>query len=663
MRRRIQPLEVLLLVVLGQLLLITVWVLANWQANPANTDTLAAINPTTVNPTTVNLTAVLAAPLTPITSQTEATPAATPTLLVPGSAPPGATLPPAMAPTMPTTPTSSTSSTSSPSPSPIPSPTPPLFPRPVDDAQVEAILNRLTLTQKIGQMLMVGMPGTAVDDATRYRIVNMNIGGVIFLDRNLAGPQQVLALATELQRLAQQEGAQIPLFIGWNHEGGRVARSAAGLTHFPSAMALGAANDAPLVYAIGQAVAQEMLSMGVNMNYAPVLDVNRNSANPVIGLRAFSDDPQTVAAMGQQYILGLQAGGVIAVAKHFPGHGDTAVDSHVDLPRLDVTLDALWQTDLPPFQAALAAHVGGVMVAHLQIPALTEADGRPTSLSPATITGLLRGQMGYAGVIMTDDLGMGAISNYYALGEAAVLSVEAGNDLLLSVALDGVPENMHTALLTAVASGRLSEERINDSVRRLLRLKLAYGLDAPTLPPLLMDQAAHQQLAATAGSDAAQIMQNSAGWLPLPASQNQLLLISPAAINPGTQRNDGQSLLGELLTARGRTVTERFYDPTAPADIWQTQNEALALVPQVDAIVVIAWDANLRYQKFGETAQESLVYALLAAGKPVIVIFGQLPYDAERFADAPAQIAIYGDTDGQIMGALSRLLDDPDSVP
>jgi beta-N-acetylhexosaminidase len=177
------------------------------------------------------------------------------------------------------------------------------------DEDVDAIVSQLTLEQKIGQMLMVGLPGQTVDSLTYNRIVNQNVGGIILLDQNIAGPEQVRLLTADLQRVAQEDGAGIPLFIAWNEEGGYVSRRLAGMTHFPSKMALGSVNDPNLVYAVGQAVGHEMLSLGLNMNYAPVLDVNTHPANPVIGLRAFGDDPGQVSELGQQYILGIQEAG------------------------------------------------------------------------------------------------------------------------------------------------------------------------------------------------------------------------------------------------------------------------------------------------------------------------------------------------------------------
>ncbi|MEM7115453.1 MAG: glycoside hydrolase family 3 N-terminal domain-containing protein [Chloroflexota bacterium] len=531
-----------------------------------------------------------------------------------------------------------------------PSPTPDLF-----DVEIEAMLATLTLEQKIAQMLMVGVPGMAVNDTSYHRIVNQGIGGVIFLPGNITSAEQVAAFTTSLQQAALNEGLGIPLFIGWNHEGGRIVRRNAGLTRFPSNMALGAADQPDMVQAVGEAVGQEMASLGVNMNFAPVLDVNTEPANPIIGLRAYDDTPYVVASLGHAYITGQQTAGVIAVAKHFPGHGGVDVDSHLALPQFDQTLEGLWQTELPPFQEAATADVGAMMIAHLKMPNL-DPSGLPSSLSPMLVNDLLRTQMGYDGVVMTDDMGMRAIVDNYSLARATVLAVQAGNDVLLAVEPYSFPDVMIEALLTAVSTGQISEERINESVRRILRLKYRFALDQLSDAPLLADQATHQALAGQVGGQAVHVVRDDVNWLPLSLPNNQLLLISPNRINGGSIIGDGYSSLAEALQAKGVVVTERFYDERVLGDVAATSQTAVSLMSSVDAAVVVLWDANLRYAQWADTAQEQMVQALLATGKPVVVVFGQLPYDAARVPSAPAQIAAYGDTVGQLWGVASLLV-------
>lgn len=501
-------------------------------------------------------------------------------------------------------------------------------------------------------MLMIGLSGQQADSLTYHRIVNQNIGGFIFLGHNTAGPEQVRSFTADLQRIALEDGPGIPLFLAWNEEGGTVSRRLAGMTHFPSSMALGAVNDPDLVYAVGRAVGLEMLSLGLNMNYAPVLDVNTHPANPVIGLRSFGEEPERVGRLGQQYIIGLQESGVIAVAKHFPGHGGVDVDSHFALPRLESSVEQLWQTELPPFALALQNGVAAVMVAHLQVPALT-ANNTPASLSRAVITDLLRQEMGFTGLVMTDDMGMAAISDHYDLAQAAVLAVQAGNDMLLTVNRTH-PDVIINALLDAVQARLISEAQIDASVRRILHLKLGLQGVGDEERPLLPNRPENRALALEAGRRAVQVRQDLPGWLPLQLPKQNLVVISPLQLNPGPQLHNGYTLLGELLLANGLSVEELLYDPRNPASVSQARVAALNRVP--DAYVVVTWDAILRQAQAGDTSQEEMVAALLATGRPVIVVFGSLPYDQARMADAPTQITMFGDTDGQIEGVVTLLL-------
>lgn len=522
----------------------------------------------------------------------------------------------------------------------------------VDAATIEAILKALTLEQKAAQMVMVGLPGRSLDDVAQRRILQQGFSGVILLPRNLESEAQLQALTTALQQAALARTPAIPLFIAWNHEGGDIVREQVGVTHFPSSMALGSGGDPLLARAIGQAVGAEMAHLGVNMNYAPVLDVNIEHANPVIGLRSFGENPQLVARLGVAYIEGLQSSGIIAVAKHFPGHGRTDLDSHLQLPTISASLAELWQVELPPFDAAARAGVDAVMVAHLRIPAL-DPSGEPSSLSAPVVTSLLRQQLGFSGVVMTDDLGMGAISNQHDVGEASVRAVAAGNDLLLAVEPVQAPDRIVAALVAAVRSGRLTEETIDGAVRRVLQLKLRRELIPAERPAV--DRQAHQQLALQAGEMAVRVFRDSAGWLPLPVPADTLVLVSPTTIDPGQLRGDNRSALAEYLGAQGVTVQEFFYDPAVTGSAREVASAARAALTEAGAGIVVVWDSALRYHQRGDTAQEELVSSLLSTGKPVIVASGHLPYDDERLTAAPALVNLYGDGEGQL-AALAGLL-------
>jgi beta-N-acetylhexosaminidase len=535
-------------------------------------------------------------------------------------------------------------------PSPILMPTPP-----AQTDNTEAILSQMSLDRKIGQLLMIGMPGPQLDDATRQRIEQLGIGGIIFLDANVTSPQQVKELTQALQAAAQTAGG-IPLFIGWNYEGGEIIRQQANMTHFPSNMALGAATPAADLFTVGTAVGQEMRDLGVNMNFAPVLDVNTNPNNPVIGLRSFGSNPEQAAALGEQYILGLQSAGVIAVAKHFPGHGDVDTDSHAVLPVVTVPRSTLETRELLPYQSAIAANVGGIMIGHLAVPALSEnAPNQPASLSHDIVTHLLRQEMNFNAVIMTDDLGMGAITNTYNAADAAVAAIQAGNDLLLSVNSDNYPELFHQAIKQAVSTGQISEEQIDNSVRRILRLKQAYFLhQANSLEQA--DHSGHRQLAYELGVAAVHAVPGELEIMPYSPQLNRILIISPVTTHPGSQVGDNRSLINERLAACGLEVIEYFYDPKSAANVQQIQENALGEVSNANAAVILTYDAALRQAQLGDTSQIDLVQAIAETGLATAVISSHNPQDAALFSNIPLRIVTYGDTYGQIDGIIPFLI-------
>ncbi|AEI45172.1 beta-N-acetylhexosaminidase [Paenibacillus mucilaginosus] len=325
--------------------------------------------------------------------------------------------------------------------------------------------SKLSLKQKIGQLLMCGFPGTEPTPEMEELIRDGGIGGIIYFRRNLAEPAQAAALSAKLQGFAA-EGSGVPLLIAVDQEGGMVTRIEQGVSVMPGAMALGATGDADAAYEAAKVTAAELLAMGINMNFAPVLDVNNNPLNPVIGVRSYGGDPELVARLGTAAVRGYQETGVAATVKHFPGHGDTSQDSHHELPTVPHDRGRLDRLELVPFREAVRQGVDAVMTAHLLFPAV-EPEPLPATLSPRVLTGLLREELGYGGVIVTDCLEMNAIAGHYGVAEGAVLAVEAGADLVLVSHRIELQRAALDALTAAVESGRLSEERIDRSVDRL----------------------------------------------------------------------------------------------------------------------------------------------------------------------------------------------------
>ena len=368
-------------------------------------------------------------------------------------------------------------------PSPESTPTPALTPVPEPDPFAEQ-LAAMTVEEKVGQLLIGGFEGTEIGDQATRLVQEYQVGGLILYGRNIAGAGQLVTLTNGLKAL---NGDGIPLFLSIDQEGGGVDRMPPEVRRTPGAYCVGQTGSVPAAQSYGDVLAAECAAFGLNLDFAPVLDVWSNPGNTVIGQRAFSADARTVAGLGPAAARRMMDQGIIPAVKHFPGHGDTAVDSHVGLPVVDKSPEELEETELIPFRAAIQSagtdgQVPAVMVAHIL---LTQLDPeRPASLSPAVVTGLLREELGFAGAVLTDDLTMGAVTQSYGLGEAAVLAVEAGCDILLVChGQDSVPA-VRTALLEAAASGRITAERLDESVYRILRLKKEYALtNEPVSPP------------------------------------------------------------------------------------------------------------------------------------------------------------------------------------
>ena len=365
-------------------------------------------------------------------------------------------------------------SSAAPSPEPVPEETP--SPEPEPDP-IALQLQALTTEQKVGQLLLAGIEGLEAGEDAAYAIETLQVGSVILFRRNVDACAQAAGLVTALKTL---NGSHVPLLIAMDEEGGTVSRMPGEVTDLPSAYTYGKTGDEALCFRLGQALAAQCAALGVNTDFAPVADIWSNPDNTVIGKRAFGSDADTVSRLMLQTAQGLSSSGVIPVVKHFPGHGDTATDSHYDLPVVTKTLDDLEALELKPFRAAIEAGVPAVMVAHLLV---TEVDDAlPATLSPKVVGDLLREELGFDGVVFTDDLTMGAISNTYGIGEAAVLAFEAGCDVLLVCHGTDNLTAAYEALLEAVSSGRVSQERLDESVYRILKLKADYGLTNDPVP-------------------------------------------------------------------------------------------------------------------------------------------------------------------------------------
>ena len=368
------------------------------------------------------------------------------------------------------TPSASPASTPTHAPSATPAPTPTPTPDPVEET-----LSAMTTEEKVGQLLIAGFYETEAGEEARSYIQDYHVGGLILYGRNVESAQQLTDLTNGLKALA---GDGIPLFLSTDQEGGMVERMPPEIQKLPNAY------DVSAPAAFGAALGTECAAFGLNTDFAPSLDIWSNPNNTVIGRRAFGSDAETVTQRGLACLTAMEESGIIPVVKHFPGHGDTDTDSHVGLPVVDKTREELLEMELLPFQAAIDAGAPAVMVGHIL---MTQIDpDKPATLSSEVVTGLLREELGCDEVVFTDDLTMGAITQNYGLGEAAVLAVEAGCDVLLVCHETGGVEEVCAALLDAVDTGRITEDRLDQSVRRILTLKQNYGLtnDPVDLPDL-----------------------------------------------------------------------------------------------------------------------------------------------------------------------------------
>ncbi|MGY4688648.1 beta-N-acetylhexosaminidase [Salibacterium sp. K-3] len=345
---------------------------------------------------------------------------------------------------------------------------------------VEAQVNSMTMEEKVSQLLYVGLQGTSLSEEEKS-MIEAEAGGVFLLGGNIENEEQLQQYMNDIKETDAK--TDIPLFLGVDEEGGRVSRIPDTIENMPAAAVIGNAADEKTAGEIGRLLAEKVKQYGFNMNFAPVLDVNSNPDNPVIGDRSYGSSPDIVTRLGTAVMQGMKEENVIPVVKHFPGHGDTATDSHVQLPVVDKTREEVEDLELAPFRQAVSEGADMVMTGHLLFPDVDEK--YPASLSKAVITGMLREELNFDGVVVTDDMTMGAITNRYGMAEAAVQSVKAGADMVMTAdAGNGTFEEVQYALIQAVEDEEITKESIDESVTRILRLKEDFSLGTRNPDPL-----------------------------------------------------------------------------------------------------------------------------------------------------------------------------------
>ncbi len=523
---------------------------------------------------------------------------------------------------------------------------------------VEKTLRSMTLDEKIGQMFVPAgaPPGNfrAIDsddmNTIRRNITEFHVGGY----HTFGGDPAANALMIN----AMQHEAKVPLLITADVEGGP-AYVLFGATRLPLAMSFGATGDPQLAYEAGKLTAEECRAIGVNWIFYPVADVNNNPANPIINIRSYGENPESVAKMVTAYIRGAQENGVIATAKHFPGHGDVATDSHIALPVLDVSRDRLEKLELVPFRAAIAAGVGSIMTTHIYMPQLEPEKNVPATLSKTILTGILRDELHFNGVIVTDAMNMGGITKYFTLADATLRAVKAGVDVLI---FSPSVETSFNAIKSAVESGDIPESRIDESVRRILRLKAQLDLQNPknrfTNVSDLMEKVGtrpHRDLAQRVADDAVTLVRDDQHVLPLKPSPD-LRVVQINILDNRLGWREGP--VGRVLTAE---LPKRFpKSVTVQVDDQSTSNEfdiVRKLAQMSDVLLVNGYIRVAAYKGSIDltTPELALLRDLVAMKKPLVYTAYGSPYPLLHLPELPSYIVTYDITPAAELAAIRAI--------
>jgi beta-N-acetylhexosaminidase len=486
----------------------------------------------------------------------------------------------------------------------------------------------LTLEEKVGQLMMFGFKQREVPEYIKEFILQHNLGGIIHFSRNIVDPEQIKGVNAELQDLARQSPSGTDLLISVDQEGGSVARLTTGVSVSPGNMGLGATKNPQLVEEVAAIMGEELRAVGFNVNLAPCVDVNNNPLNPVIGVRSYGSEPSLVGELGKAAIKGFQRH-LLATAKHFPGHGDTNVDSHLSMPIITHDWERLSAVELPPFEQAIAAGVEVILAAHVLFPALESNPRLPATLSHNVLTKLLREKLGFTGLIFTDCMEMEAITKQYSMGEAAVLAIEAGVDMVL---ISHTPERQseaYWAVIDAVKSGRISMERIEESYARVKKAKET--LAKMENEPRTIGSQAHFEVMRQTVRESLTVVQDR-GNLPLQQQEFVVIETRAQATSIAEEKiNDAQGLADYLRGAGFRVQGEKI-GLTCSAD---ERKKLVELTTNQPLVIIVSQDAH-RYE-----GQSELIQEIIEVAQEVIVIGARTPYELNSFPQVPTYVAAY----------------------
>ncbi len=540
-----------------------------------------------------------------------------------------------------------------------------------DDADL--IIDKMTIEQKIAQMLIPAFRSQGnpeepdnvfeMTDELKGVIGKYPLGGIILFYENVENASQTTKLINDMQAANRDAGFETGLFMAIDQEGGVVTRLTTG-TQMPGNMILGATGDAGHVRNVAGVIGSELRAQGFNMNFAPVMDVNNNPRNPIIGTRSFSDDPEVVGEFGKIFSEELRGYDIIPVLKHFPGHGDTDTDSHTGLPCVNKTLDEIKSLELIPFQEA-AADAEMIMTAHIQYPEIEKETYKsketgedislPATLSKTIVTDLLRGEFGYNGVVITDGMDMGAIANHFDRMDAARLAINAGVDMLLmpiTARVEDAGKDLDEyikGIAAMVESGDIPKERIDESVRRIVELKVKYGILSSEITELDESEAAKEVgsevnhdtewYAALAGITLVKDENNGAG--PLVQEGSKVAIAVPYNSEMNSITYAAQKLLADGIINADDSITAICYGDITAWDVNAIADEADVIIG-VSAMYGLSELNPANEDGVLTDFLHKLMEAAHGKGKKCIIISAQLPYDVAAFQEADAILACYG---------------------
>ncbi|MBS4192451.1 beta-N-acetylhexosaminidase [Bacillus sp. FJAT-49705] len=511
------------------------------------------------------------------------------------------------------------------------------------------------IKKKVGQLMVFGFYGKEVTQEIKTLIRDYHLGSIILFGRNIGTPEEVLKLTIELQKEAKEAGHKHPLLICTDQENGAVRRLGDGTTVFPGAMLLGATNNPENAYKIGNATGKELKALGINWNLSPVLDVNNNPKNPVIGVRSFGETPENVSEFGQELMKGMQRSGVMTTLKHFPGHGDTNIDSHLDLPIIDHDLERLQNVELKPFKDCISNGADAVMTAHVYFPAIESRKGVPATLSDKVITGLLRDDLHFDGVVTTDCMEMNAISETIGTPKGAVEAIKAGADLIM-VSHSYEPQiNSLEAVIRAVETGEIPLEQINSAHNRVEKLKEKYldwndlQLDKYIKVPELVGCKEHHEMATEIYRQGVTIVKNEESILPIEGDVNhRVLLVYPENTSTMAVEDKRYSTfsLGECIKEIHQSaIVVQLSNPPTKEEMEVVSQQAKAF----DTVIVATLSAQ------AGSSQTKLVEKIYEANNRVIVVATRSPYDLAYLPNVPGYICTYEFTTPALKMAASAI--------